>query len=69
MTAIALYTRLGRMLEEKMIKEDDAVFWSGIVNHTKINVPVTGLEAGSQDIPFHSVETKVGTLVFGKVVS
>lgn len=69
MTAIALYTRIGRMLEEKMIKEEDECFWSGIVNHTKINVPVTGLEAGSQDIPFHSVETKVGTLVMGKVVS
>ncbi len=69
MTAIALYIRLGRMIEEKMVGEEDAVFWSGIVNHTKIHVPVTGLEAGSQGIPFHSIETKVGTLVFGEVVS
>jgi non-homologous end joining protein Ku len=67
-TAIALYTRLGRMLEEKMIKEDDEAFWTGIVSGHEIKLPVTGLEAGSQEIPFHEVDARTGNLVFGKVV-
>lgn len=67
-TAISLYTRLGRMLEEKMIKEESEVFWTGVVVGHEIKLPVTGLEAGSQEIPFHKVDARTGCLQFGKAV-
>jgi hypothetical protein len=68
MTTIALLTRLTRMLEEKMIKEEDMVFWSGVVGDRKIKLPVTGLEVGSQEIQFDSIKSPVGCLQFGRVV-
>jgi hypothetical protein len=68
MTAIALQVRLARMLEEGHIKETDEVYWAGIVGGREIKLPVTGMEAGSQEFPFHTIEARTGTMAFGKVV-
>ena len=68
MTAQDLHTRLGRMIEDGNIHADDEVVWSGVVVGHEIKLPVTGLEAGSKEIPFHKVDAKSGALVFGMLV-
>lgn len=67
MTALELHTRLGRMIDEGHISENDEVIWSGTVGKREIKLPVTGLEAGSKEIPLHKVDVKSGNLVFGRV--